>query len=66
MEKTRHRRVKNTEEGEKYLLWGRRRNDLTDNFTLAVYMQFQDTADRQMFDMLRVHGMLESISNNMS
>jgi hypothetical protein len=34
------RRAKNTEEGDKYLLWGRRRNGLTDNFTLAVYMQF--------------------------
>jgi len=39
------RRAKNTEEGDKYLLWGRRRNGLPDNFTLAVYMQFLVAAD---------------------
>ena len=26
-------------------MWGRRRNGLTDNFTLAVYMQFLVAAD---------------------
>jgi hypothetical protein len=39
------RRSKKTEEGDKYLLWGRRRNRLTDNFTLAVYTQFLVAAD---------------------
>jgi len=43
--KARRRRAKNTEEGDKYYLWGRRRNGLTVNFTLAIYLQFQDTAD---------------------
>jgi hypothetical protein len=28
-------------------MWGRRRNGLTDNFTLAVYMQFLVAADSQ-------------------
>ena len=31
-----------------YLMWGRRRNGLTDNFTLAVYMQFLVAADTQV------------------
>jgi hypothetical protein len=44
-QKARRRRAKNTEEGDKYLLWGRRRNGLTDNFTLDVYMQFLVAAD---------------------
>src|SRR5215468_5062909 len=43
--KTRRRRSKKTEEGDKHLLWGRRRNSLTDNFTLAVYMRFLVAAD---------------------
>jgi hypothetical protein len=44
-QKVRRRRSKNTEEGDKCLLSGRRRNGLTDNFTLAVYMQFLVAAD---------------------
>ncbi len=44
-QKVRRRRSKNTEEGDKCLLWGRRRHGLTDNFTLAVYMQFLVAAD---------------------
>src|SRR5689334_743860 len=43
--KTRRRRSKKTEEGDKHLLWGRRWNSLTDNFTLAVYMRFLVAAD---------------------
>src|SRR5215468_6282894 len=43
--KTRRRRSKKTEEGDKQLLWGRRRNSLTDNFTLAVYRRFLVAAD---------------------
>src|SRR5215468_4690726 len=43
--KTRRRRSKKTEEGDKHLLWERRRNSLTDNFTLAVYMRFLVAAD---------------------
>jgi hypothetical protein len=39
------RRSKKTEEGDNYLMWGRRRNGLTNNFTLAVYMQFLVAAD---------------------
>jgi len=46
-EKARRRRAKNTEEGDKYLWWGRKRNGRTDNFTLAVYMQFLVAADNQ-------------------
>jgi hypothetical protein len=44
-QKARRRRSEKTEEGDKYLLWGRRRNGLIDNFTLAVYMQFLVAAD---------------------
>ena len=33
------------EETDKYHMWGRRRNGLHDNFNLAVYVQFQVTAD---------------------
>ena len=44
-EKARRRRSKKTEDGEKYHRWGRRRNGLTDNFTLAVYIQFLVAAD---------------------
>jgi len=44
--KVRRRRSKNTEEGDKYLWWGRRRNGRTDNFTLAVYTQFLVAADK--------------------
>jgi len=40
------RRSKQTEEGDNYSLWGRRRNGLTNNFTLAVYIQFLVAADR--------------------
>src|SRR5215471_3448901 len=43
--KARRRRSKKTEEGDKHLRWGRRRNSLTDNFTLAVYMRFLVAAD---------------------
>src|SRR3989442_16021057 len=43
--KASRRRAKKTEEGDKYHMWGRRRNGLTDNFTLAVYMQFLVAAD---------------------
>ena len=43
--KARRRRSKNTEERDKYYLWGRRRNGLTDNFTLTIYMQFLVAAD---------------------
>jgi hypothetical protein len=43
--KARRRRSKKTEDGEKYHRWGRRRNGLTDNFTLAVYIQFLVAAD---------------------
>jgi hypothetical protein len=43
--KARRRRAKQTEEGDKYHMWGRRRNGLTANFTLAVYMQFLVAAD---------------------
>ena len=43
--KARRRRAKQTEEGDKYHIWGRRRNGLTDNFNLTVYSQFQVTAD---------------------
>ena len=43
--KAHRRRSKNTEEGDKYLLWGRRRNGLTDNFTLTVSIQFLVAAD---------------------
>jgi hypothetical protein len=43
--KARRRRSKKTEEGDKYHMWGRRRNGLTDNFTLAVYIQFLVAAD---------------------
>src|SRR5215510_2282137 len=39
------RRAKKTEEGDKYLLWGRRQSGLTDHFTLAVYIQFLIVAD---------------------
>src|SRR5437867_2630288 len=39
------RRSKKTEEGDNYLMWGRRRNGLTNNFTLAVYRQFLVAAD---------------------
>src|SRR3989442_5723878 len=38
--KASRRRAKKTEEGDKYHMWGRRRNGLTDSFILAVYMQF--------------------------
>jgi hypothetical protein len=31
------RRAKKTEEGDKWHMWERRRNSLTDKFTLAVY-----------------------------
>src|SRR5438552_18861390 len=41
------RRSKKTEEGDNYLMWGRRRHGLTNNFTLAVYMQFLVAADRE-------------------
>src|SRR5215471_13216061 len=52
--KTRRRRSKKTEEGDKHLLWGRRRNSLTDNFTLAVYMRFLVAADtRKSFRLSR-------------
>ena len=44
-QKARRRRSKNTEERDKYYLWGRRRNGLTDNFTLTIYMQFLVAAD---------------------
>jgi hypothetical protein len=47
--KARRRRSKKTEEGDKYHMWGRRRNGLTNNFTLAVYMQFLVAADRGRF-----------------
>jgi len=40
---------KNTEEGDIYVLWGRRRNGLTANFTLAVYMQFLLAADKSWY-----------------
>jgi hypothetical protein len=40
------RRSKKTEEGDKHLLWGRRRHSLTANFTLAVYMRFLVAADK--------------------
>src|SRR5215813_15229929 len=43
--KARRRRSKNMEERDKYYLWGRRRNGLTDNFTLTIYMQFLVAAD---------------------
>jgi hypothetical protein len=43
--KARRRRSKQTEEGDKYHMWGRRRDGLTNNFTLAVYMQFLVAAD---------------------
>src|SRR5215813_14184007 len=45
--KARRRRSKNMEERDKYYLWGRRRNGLTDNFTLTIYMQFLVAADMQ-------------------
>jgi hypothetical protein len=48
-EKTGRRRAKKTEEGDKYLLWGRRWNGRTNNFTLAVYMQFLVAADRHPY-----------------
>jgi hypothetical protein len=35
-EKAGQRRAKKTEEGEKYHMWGRRRNGLTNNFNLTV------------------------------
>jgi hypothetical protein len=35
-EKVSRRRSKKTEEGDKYQMWGRRRNGLTDNFNLTV------------------------------
>jgi hypothetical protein len=44
--KARRRRAKNTEEGDKYYIGGRRRTGLTDNFNLTVSSQFQDTAER--------------------
>jgi hypothetical protein len=44
-EKVRRSRAKNTEEGDNYLMGGRRRNDLTNNFTLTVYLQFLVAAD---------------------
>ena len=47
-QKARRRRSKNTEERDKYYLWGRRRNGLTDNFTLTIYMQFLVAADKQI------------------
>jgi len=34
--KASRRRSKKTEEGDKYPMWGRRRNGLTDNFNLTV------------------------------
>jgi hypothetical protein len=46
-EKSAPKKSKKTEEGDKYLIWGRRRNGRTDNFTLAVYMQFLVAADMQ-------------------
>jgi hypothetical protein len=45
--KASRRRSKKTEEGDNYLMWGRRRNGLPDNFTLAVSMQFLVAADTQ-------------------
>ena len=44
-QKARRRRSKKTEEGDIYLLWGRKRNGLPNSFTLAVYMQFLVAAD---------------------
>src|SRR5207245_5484976 len=44
--KARRRRAKQTEQGDKYYRWGRRRHGLTNNFTLAVYMQFLVAADK--------------------
>jgi hypothetical protein len=44
-EKAGRRRAKKTAAGDKYHMWGRRRNGRTDNFTLTVSSQFQDTAE---------------------
>jgi hypothetical protein len=35
-EKAGQRRAKKTEEGDKYHMWGRRKNGLTNNFTLTI------------------------------
>jgi hypothetical protein len=43
--KARRRRSKNTEEGDNYSLWGRRRNGLANNFIPTIYMQFLVAAD---------------------
>jgi len=53
--KARRRRSKQTEEGDKYHMWGRRRDGLTNNFTLAVYMQFLVAADRFEADLLKAN-----------
>jgi hypothetical protein len=45
--KARRSRSKNTAEGDKYHMWGRRRDSLTNNCTLAVYMQFLVAADNK-------------------
>jgi hypothetical protein len=39
--------AKNTEEGDKYYIGGRRRTGLTDSFNLTISSQFQDTAERR-------------------
>jgi hypothetical protein len=57
--KARRRRAKQTEEGDKYHMWGRRRNGLTANFTLAVYMQFLVAADTYGISRRHVRGRMQ-------
>jgi hypothetical protein len=46
-----------------YLLWGRRRNGLIDNFTLAVYMQFLVAADNKYLLLWKLRDIRRSVKH---